>query len=64
LKSLSETQGKSGIPSGPSATHHPVPDGQADADPTVEADLKKQQEAADGTEKDFQDATPESGSAD
>lgn len=64
LKSLSENQGKAGIPTGPAATKHPVSDGQASPDLTVESDLKKQQEAADATEKDVQQASSESGSAD
>jgi hypothetical protein len=64
LKSLSENQGKGGIPSGPAATPQTVPEGQAAPDLAVESDLKKQQEAADATEKDVQDATSNSGSAD
>jgi hypothetical protein len=64
LKSLSETQGKNGIPSGPAANTTQVADGQADPDPTVADELKKQQEAADATEKDVQAATSEGGSAD
>jgi len=65
LKSLSENQGKGGIPSGPAAVPHKVSEGQADPDPTVESDLKKQQEAADATEKDVQRAaSSESGSTD
>jgi hypothetical protein len=43
---------------------HTVPEGHADPDPTVESDLKKQQEAADATEKDVQEASSDSGSAD
>jgi hypothetical protein len=64
LKSLSENQGKGGIPNGPAATVHPLPEGQATPDPTVESDLKKQQEAADATEKDVQDISSDGGSAD
>jgi len=64
LKSLSENQGKGGIPQGPAATLRTVPEGQAVPDLTVETDLKKQQEAADATEKDIQDASSDSGSAD
>jgi len=64
LKSLSENQGKGGIPRGPATTVHTVPEGQADPDPTVESDLKKQQEAADATEKDVQEASSDSGSTD
>jgi hypothetical protein len=62
LKSLSETQGKGGIPRGPAAVQHSVEEGQATPDTTVESDLKKQQEAADATEKEIQSATPETGS--
>jgi len=64
LKSLSENQGKGGIPRGPAAAPHAVPEGQADPDPAVESDLRKLQEAADETEKDVQDASSDSGSAD
>jgi hypothetical protein len=63
LKSLAENQGKGGIPRGPAATVHAVPQGQAAPDLTVESDLRKQQEAADATEKDVQDASSDSGSA-
>jgi hypothetical protein len=64
LKSLSENQGKGGIPRGPAATAHAIPEGKADPDLTVESDLKKQQEAADETEKDVQDSSKDDGSAD
>lgn len=64
LKSLSENQGKGGIPRGPAAAVHAIPEGQADPDLTVESDLKKQQEAADETEKDVQDSSKDDGSAD
>jgi hypothetical protein len=64
LKSLSENQGKGGIPTGPVANPQKVSEGQADPDPTVADELKKQQEAADATEKDVQDATKDDGSAD
>jgi hypothetical protein len=63
LKLLSEHQGKGGIPSGPAATLHAVPEGHADPDLMVESDLKKQQEAADATEKEILDASSDSGSA-
>jgi|HubBroStandDraft_6_1064221.scaffolds.fasta_scaffold05107_6 hypothetical protein len=62
LKSLSENQGKGGIPNGPAATVHPLPEGETTPDPTVESDLEKQQQAADATEKDVQDISPDSGS--
>jgi hypothetical protein len=65
LKSLSENQGKGGIPTGPAANPQKISEGQADPDPTVADELKQQQEAADATEKDVQAATsPEDGSAD
>jgi hypothetical protein len=60
LKSLSESQGKGGIPNAPPATMHTLPEGQATPDPTVESDLKKQQEAADAAEKDVQSVSPDS----
>jgi len=63
LKSLSESQGKGGIPNAPAATVNALPEGQATADPTVESDLQKQQEAADAAEKDAQDVSPDSGAA-
>lgn len=64
LKSLSEIQGKGGLPNGPPATVHPLPEGEATPDPTIESDLEKQQAAADATEKDVQDISPDSGAAD
>jgi len=63
LKSLSESQGKGGIPNAPAATVHALPEGQATPDPTVESDLQKQQEAADAAEKDAQGASADSGAA-
>ena len=64
LKSLADNQGKSGIPTGPAATPHKVPEGQADPDTTVESDLNKQQEAADATEKDVQSVSPDTDAPD
>lgn len=64
LKSLSETQGKNGIPSGPAADPKEAPDGKADPDRSVADELKKQQQAADATEEDVQAATKDDGSAD
>jgi hypothetical protein len=64
LKSLSESQGKAGIPNGPAAVVHRQSEGEATPDPTVESDLEKQQQAADATEKDVQDISPDGGSAD
>jgi hypothetical protein len=63
LKSLSENQGKGVIPTGPAANPKQVPEGQSDPDLTVGDDLKKQQEAADETEKDVQAASSDTGSA-
>ena len=57
LKSLSENQGKNGIPAGPAANPRQVPEGQADPDTTVADELKKQQAAADETEKEIKDAS-------
>jgi hypothetical protein len=62
LKSLSETQGKGGIPNGPAAVVHRQPEGEATPDPAVESDLEKQQQTADATEKDVQDTSPNGGS--
>ena len=64
LKSLAGTQGKGGIPAGPAAKPREVPEGQADPDTTVADELKKQQQAADATEKDVKDASAEVGSGD
>jgi hypothetical protein len=64
LKSLSEKQGKGGIPNGPTAVVHRQPEGEATPDPAIESDLKKQQQAADATEKDVQDISPDGGSTD
>src|SRR5271156_1021346 len=64
LKLLSEKQGKGGIPNGPAAVVHRQPEGEATPDPAVESDLKKQQQAADATEKDVQDISPDGGSTD
>jgi len=64
LKLLSEKQGKGGIPNGPAAVVHRQPEGEATPDPAVESDLEKQQRAADATEKDVQDISPDGGSTD
>jgi hypothetical protein len=64
LKSLSEKQGKGGIPNGPAAVVHRQPEGEATPDSAVESDLKKQQQAADATEKDVHDISPDGGSTD
>jgi len=57
LKSLSENQGKNGIPAGPAANPRQVPEGHADPDTTVGDELKKQQADADATEKEIQAAS-------
>jgi hypothetical protein len=57
LGKLAENQGKNGLPSGPAAGSKPNPDGQAQPDLTVEADLKAQQEEAGQAEKEVQDAS-------
>ncbi|MGH9714764.1 MAG: hypothetical protein ACRD5M_15835 [Candidatus Acidiferrales bacterium] len=56
LKSLSENQGKSGIPSGPKATTIPNPDGQVTPDKDVADELKKIDQEADADEQDVQQA--------
>jgi hypothetical protein len=43
---------------------HPLVEGEATPDPAVESDLEKQQQAADATEKDAQDISPDAGSTD
>ena len=63
LGKLAENQGKNGIPSGPPADSKPNPNGQAQPDLTVEADLKAQQAEASQAESDVQQAsivTPDS----
>jgi hypothetical protein len=65
LKTLAANKGKNGIPSGPAdnATDNPDLKGLPTApDLTVTADLKKQQQDADQTEKEVQQATSTSGS--
>ena len=64
LKSLAENKGKGGIPNGPDATTKAVPEGQTAPDLTVGDDLKQAEAEADETEKDVQDASSDSGSAD
>jgi hypothetical protein len=56
LKTLAEKQGKDGIPAGPVAGGHKNPDGQATADPDVEAQLNDQQKDADAAEAEVQQA--------
>jgi len=64
LGKLAENQGKNGIPAGPAAGAKPNPNGQAQPDLTVEADLKSQQDEATQAEKDVQDASGSSSSDD
>jgi len=54
LAKLAENQGKNGIPSGPAADAKVNPNGQAQPDLTVEADLKAQQEEASQAESEVQ----------
>jgi hypothetical protein len=64
LGKLAENQGKNGIPSGPPAGSKPNPNGQAQPDLTVEADLKAQQDEATQAESDVQQASATSPSSD
>jgi len=64
LGKLAENQGKNGIPAGPAAGAKPNPNGQAQPDLTVEADLKAQQDEASQAEKEVQDASANSNSDD
>jgi hypothetical protein len=43
---------------------HRQAEGEATPDPAVKSDLEKQQQAADATEKDVQDISPDGGSTD
>ena len=54
LKTLAEKQGKDGIPAGPKAGGKANPDGQAQPDLDVEAQLNDQQKDADAAEADVQ----------
>jgi hypothetical protein len=64
LGKLADNQGKNGLPSGPPSGSKPNPNGQAQPDLTVEADLKAQQDEASQAEKDVQDASATSSSSD
>jgi len=64
LGKLAENQGKNGIPAGPAAGSKPNPNGKAQPDLTVEADLKAQQDEASQAEKEVQDASASSSSDD
>jgi hypothetical protein len=62
MRTLSEKQGKDGLPTAPAANPRAVPEGTAAADAAAAADLQKQQQEADQAEKEVQqEATPDSG---
>jgi hypothetical protein len=64
LKILSEKQGKDGLPPAPAANPRATAEGMATPDPTAAAELHKQEQAADQTEKEVeQEAASDSGSA-
>jgi len=54
LKSLSENQGKNGLPAAPAAGGHAVAEGQAQPDLTTQTDLDAQQKDADKAETEVQ----------
>jgi hypothetical protein len=56
LQKLADNQGKNGMPVGPSAAPRLNPDEQAVPDPTAVTDLQQQVQAADGAEKDLNQA--------
>ncbi|MFI5097320.1 MAG: hypothetical protein ACHQT6_05030 [Candidatus Acidiferrales bacterium] len=60
LGKLAENQGKNGIPASPVAGAKANPNGQAQPDLTVEADLRAQQDEARQAEKEVQDASANS----
>jgi YD repeat-containing protein len=63
MKTLSEKQGKDGLPAAPPANFRAVPEGTAAPDPTAAEDLHKQEQEADQTEREIQqEASPDSGS--
>ena len=64
LGKLSENQGKNGMPAAPPTGARPNPNGQAQPDLTVEADLKAQQDEASQAESDVQQASSTSPSSD
>jgi YD repeat-containing protein len=62
MKILSEKQGKDGLPVAPAANPRAVAEGIAAPDPTAAADLQKQEQEADQTEKEVQqEASSDSG---
>jgi hypothetical protein len=63
MKILAEKQGKDGLPVAPPANPRAVPEGTAAPDPAAAADLQKQEQEADQTEKEVQqEASGDSGS--
>ena len=56
LRRLADNQGKDGMPSSPAANSRANPAGQAQPDPTAEADLQQQQQVADKIEAEVQQA--------
>jgi hypothetical protein len=64
LKILSEKQGKDGLPPAPAANPRAIAEGMATPDPAAAADLHKQEQEADQTEKEVeQEAVSDSGAA-
>jgi hypothetical protein len=62
MRILSEKQGQDGLPVAPAANPRAVSEGTAEADPTAAAELQKQEQEADQTEKEVQrEAAPDSG---
>jgi hypothetical protein len=65
LAELAKSQGKNGIPAGPAAAPRANPNGQAQPDLTVEADLQAQENEASQAEREVQEASvTNNGSAD
>jgi hypothetical protein len=56
LGKLAQNQGKNGLPAAPDTARTPVPDGQAQPDLTARTDLQNQQQQADQTEGEVQQA--------
>ena len=56
LGKLAENQGKNGLPAAPDTATTPVPDGQAQPDLTAQTDLQNQQQQANQTEGEVQQA--------
>ncbi len=54
LQTLSEKQGKNGLPAAPAAMARPVPEGVAEPDPTVENQLNQQQQEANRAESEIE----------